>query len=60
MFDVKCHYGFNKNDFFSRKFGQWRARRKKISESDLSFGSSSLLKSGAFGSRPRKQNPGNE
>ena len=32
----------------------------KISESDLSFASNSLLKSGTFGSRPRKQKPGNE
>ena len=31
---------------------------KKFSESDLSFASNSLLKPGAFGSRPRKQGPG--
>ena len=33
---------------------------KKISESELSFASNWRLKSGAFGSRPRKQKPGNE
>ena len=33
---------------------------KRNLESDLSFPSNSLLKSSAFGSRPRKQNPGNE
>ena len=33
---------------------------KKISESDLLFASNSLLKSGTFGSWPRKQKPRNE
>ena len=33
---------------------------KKFSDSDLSFASNSLLKSGTFDSRPRKQKPGNE
>ena len=33
---------------------------KKFSESDSWYASNSLLKSGAFGSRPRKQKPGNE
>ena len=33
---------------------------KNISDSDLSFASNSLLKSDTFGSRPRKQKPGNE
>ena len=56
---LKCHYGFSKTEF-SRKFDQWRARRKKNSDSDLSLASNSLLKSGTFGSLPRKQKPENE
>ena len=55
---LKCPYGFSRNNF-SRKFDQWQIRRKKNSDSDLSFVSNSLLKSGTFGWRPRKQKPGN-
>ena len=40
---LKCPYGFSRNDF-SRKFDQWQIRRKKFSDSDLSFASNSLLK----------------
>ena len=52
---LKCQYGFSQNDF-SRKSDQWRARRKTFQNQI----SNSLLKSGTFGLRPRKQKPGNE
>ena len=54
---LQCHYGFSKIDFLESLING-EQDEKKISESDLSFASNSLLKSGAFGSRPRKQKPG--
>ena len=46
--------------FFQKVWSIANKTEKIISDSDLSFASNSLLKSGTFGSRPRKQKPRNE
>ena len=56
---LKCHYGFSKNDFLESLING-EQEEKKFSLSNLWFARNSLLKSGAFGSRPRKQKPRKE